>query len=203
MHRSFIILYFACSLLLPFHLSVAQNNSVDQIIEKSIDVTGNGVRDIVSLRLKADNWESPIMWTLEIISGGSIIFRHESNDTWLNQFFNDEGYVNDTCKNYIDCKKQYYLHDLPKNIVVVQKISSATYSTDIHNPGGTRIVAKKELIEKFQLSEQEAEETVEWIVNMMKSGPVTLLSINISPVQTSFPKMYVDKVKDFVVIYEW
>ena len=48
-------------------------------------------------------------------SSGSVLFRSEHDDRNLDQFFGDEGYVDD-CKGYDSCKNKWYFQDLPKEV---------------------------------------------------------------------------------------
>jgi hypothetical protein len=186
----------------PSLLSQTKDN-VDQRIEKHIDVTGDGIDDDIVLHLKGETWNKPFKWTLTIISRGKTIFEHKSGDTWLDAFFNDKGYVNKTCPSYLECKKQYYLKDLINNLVVKTDLSPNIHAYDKSNLGSIHSIAKKELMTKFHLSEAEAIKTVDWMINKLKTKETPVLYVPISPVQSEFPRMYVDRVGQFVTIYEW
>lgn len=182
---------------------VMSEESVDQMIVKHIDVTGDGIGDDIILNIKGENWNKPFKWMLTISAKGKIIFKHTSDDTWLDKFFNDRGYVNETCKLYLECKKQYYLKDLPDHLIIKTDLSQNNHAYDKSNPGSVHFAAKKELTKTLKLSEAEATKTVEWMTKKLKTGQVPVLYVPKSPVQSEFPKMYVDKVGQFVTIYEW
>jgi hypothetical protein len=178
-------------------------DNIDQRIEKHIDVTGDGIDDDIVLHIKGENWNKPFKWTLTIASSGKTIFEHKSNDAWLDGFFNDKGYVNDTCASYLECKKQYYLNDLMKYLIKKTDLSPNIHAYDKSNSGSIHIVARKELIDKFHLSEADAIKTIDWMINKLRTKEASVLYVPISPVQSEFPRMFVDRVSNFVAIYEW
>lgn len=177
--------------------------NIDQRIEKHIDVTGDGIDDDIILRIKGKSWNKPFKWTLTIVSKGKSIFEHKSDDTWLDAFFSDKGYVNDTCTSYLECKKQYYLNNLINNLIVKTDLSPNIHAYDKSNAGSIHTVARKELMDKFHLSEADAIKTIDWMIKKLKTKDAPVLYVPISPVQSEFPRMFVDRVGKFVTIYEW
>lgn len=145
----------------------------------------------------------PFKWILTISSKGKKIFEHKSDDKWLDAFFNDNGYVNDVCASYVECKKHYYLVDLIDHLVIETDLSPNLHAYSKNNEGSIYYVAKKELVEKFHLSEPDAAKTIDWMIKKLKTKKIPVLYVPISPVQTMFPQMYVDRVGSFVTIYEW
>ncbi len=183
--------------------SAQQNETVDQKLVKRIDVTGDRIDDEIILHIKGENWNKPFKWTLAIVSGGKTVFEHKSDDTWLDAFFNDKGYVNDTCASYLECKKQYYLNNLLKYLTIKTDLSPNIHAYDQSNSGSIHTVARKELMDKFHLSEAEAIKTVDWMIRKLKTKETSVLYVLISPGQSEFPRMFVDRVGKFVTIYEW
>lgn len=177
--------------------------NIDKKIEKHMDVTGDGIDDDIILRIKGKSWNKPFKWSLTIVSKGKTIFEHKSDDTWLDAFFSDKGYVNDTCASYLECKKQYYLNDLINNLIVKTDLSPNIHAYDKNNSGSIHFIAKKELMDKFHLSESEAIKTIDWMIEKLKTKETPVLYVPISPVQNNFPRMFVNRVSKFVTIYEW
>lgn len=178
-------------------------DSVDQKIEKYMDVTGDGIDDEIIIHIKGKSWEQPFTWTLTIVSNGKKVFEHESDDTRLDISFNDKGYVNDTCASYIACKKQYYLTEMRKHLFIKTDLSPTSHVFDRNNPGSIYTIAKQELMDKFHLCEADANKTVDGMVAKLKSKQVQVLYVPVSPVLSEFPRMYVDRVGTFVTIYQW
>lgn len=200
----FIIAIALCSLVFVPLLGFTQTkDNVDETIQKQIDVTGDGIHDDVILNIKGEGWNKPFKWTLTIVSKGKTIFEHKSDDSWLDAFFSEKGYVNDMCASYLECKKQFYLHDLINGLIVKTDLSPNIHAYDKSNSGSIHFIAKKELMAKLHLSEAEAIKTIDWMINKLKTKETPVLYVPISPVQSEFPRMYVDRVGHFVTIYEW
>lgn len=200
---SIISILMLTTLFFPSLGFTREKQNIDLSIEKHIDVTGGGIADDLLLRIKGESWNKPLKWTLTISSKGKKIFEHESDDTWLDKFFKDKGYVNDSCTSYLECKRQYYLHDLLDELVVKTDLSPNIRDFDKSSQGSIYVVAKKELLEKFHLSESDATKTINWMIEKLETKEVPILYVPISPVQSEFPRMFVDRVGKFVTIYEW
>ena len=102
---------------------INSNEKVDEVITRNIDITGDGVPENIKLHIKGKSFKHPFVWTLDIFSGETNIFKHESDDTWLDKFFHDEGYVSDECNGYLECKRQYYFHDILGGLVIITDLS--------------------------------------------------------------------------------
>jgi hypothetical protein len=177
---------------IPVHRTVIDKKS------RRLDVTGDGVDDEIRLSLSGKDWNNPIKWTLTVVSNGKIVFEHSADDAWLDKFFNDKGYVDDKCANYLWCKKQYYLEDMLKGRFTHSKPSKMRDDGRYWEEVGR--TSQKELTTKFSLSAKEAETTSDWIIERLKTQNVELLNVPISPVQSGEVAMYVPRVKYFVII---
>lgn len=80
------------------------NDSINKELVREIDLTGNGSNGKVILHLSAKNFMSPFTWKLSVISEGQEVYSYGSNDTKIDKFFKDDGYVED-CNDYKSCKK--------------------------------------------------------------------------------------------------
>lgn len=108
---SFILL-----LLLSTVASASENTTIDRVFEKSGDVTGDGVPEKINIHITAASIMAPFTWNVTITNmSGSIIFKAERNDAWLNDFFNDQGYMQN-CAGYKACKELYYFTYIPEAI---------------------------------------------------------------------------------------
>jgi hypothetical protein len=179
----------------------AAEPAVDQVITRNVDVTGDGVNDRIIIHLKADSWQAPVKWSLRIYSEGRLVFSHDSDDKWLDRFFADPGYVDDTCGSYLECKRKYYLEDLPDGLVVTGGVAQDGLALVKAYPGSIHAVAQKELTEQFKLSPSAAARIVTRIVERVRTGKAPVLSVPISPVQGEPPRMFVEEVGAFVTVY--
>jgi hypothetical protein len=59
---------------------------VEKEITRSVDVTGDGVEDQVTLRIRGDSFAAPFFWKLSIRSGGKEVFSYDGDGTGLTRF---------------------------------------------------------------------------------------------------------------------
>lgn len=198
----FVLLLFLCCNIYA-QQPINANEKVDDVLTKDIDVTGDGVPDQIRLHIKGKSFKHPFLWTLVIFSGVKKIFEYKSDDTWLDAFFNDEGYINEECRGYLECKRQYYYHDILDRLVIITDLSVNPHSLEESNSGSIHYVARKHLKEKFNVTDDEATKIIQGMIDKIKSGKTPLLYVPISAVQDNFPMMYVKEVGQFVRVYEW
>jgi len=127
--------------------------AVDEVISRYSDVTGDDAPDEVRLHVAGENWSRPFKWTLTVISDKKTVYECSGDDAGIDKFFNDKGYVSGGCESYLECKKQYYLKDMPANLF-------AAWPGE-NKPGGAwaagmRSAASEELMTKFKLPAEEA-----------------------------------------------
>jgi len=171
--------------------------AVDEVISRYSDVTGDDAPDEVRLHVAGENWSRPFKWTLTVISDKKTVYECSGDDAGIDKFFNDKGYVSGGCESYLECKKQYYLKDMPANLF-------AAWPGE-NKPGGAwaagmRSAASEELMTKFKLPAEEAAATAARMAKRLNSGGVQVLYVPLSPVQSGPPKMYVPRVGSFVTI---
>ncbi len=175
-----------------------QSAPVAEVLEKRLDATGDGVSDVVTLKISGAAWDRPFKWTLSITSAGKLVYQHFSDDAWLDRFFYDKGYVDDECRDYLACKKEYYLEDILGHIVSQDDLGKRQVAAGDWSE--IRKVAQDDLKAKFGLSAAEASQTADLVMEHLKSRKVVLLHVPKSPVQSEAPKVYVPRVGGFVAI---
>jgi hypothetical protein len=175
---------------------------VNETLTREVDVTGDDIPELIILNLRGESWQKPFQWTLTIKAKDSVIFEHQSDDSWLDAFFADKGYHQD-CADYLSCKHKYYENDILKQAVVITDLSPNEHAYNKSNSGSIQIVARKELIDKYRVSEDRASQIVESMIRRLRSGKTPVLYVPISAVQSNFPIMYVPEVNGFVKVYEW
>ena len=179
------------------------NAKVDYILTRSCDITGDGQEDQIILRIQGQDFMHPFTWRLEIRSGETSIFRHQSNDTWLDENFNDKGYVFADCDGYVECKQKYYFEMLLDGLISTEKLSQENRVFDRTSARSIHVVAREYLSNVCRVPEDKTAEIVQKMIERLKSGKAVVLNVPISPVQNQFPRMYVEEVGQFVPIYEW
>ena len=156
------------------------------------------------MNLRGESWQKPFKWTLTIKAKGKVILKHQSDDTWLDTYFADKDYVLD-CADYLSCKKKYYEEDILRRLVVIDDdLYRNEHVFDKNNPGSIQIVVRKELIEKYRVSESRASQIVKSMIRRLRSGKsLPILYVPISAVQNNYPIMYVPEIGGFVRVYDW
>ncbi len=181
-------------------------DKVLQTMTREVDVTGDGKKDRIELRLMGESWSSPLKWTLTIPSLGRTVFTYESDDAWLDRFFNDEGYVDDTCGSYLACKKLYYLHGILDGLVDKSLVKPGwfdSYAAECPEcvkgtPGSIYEVLTGQLTTTYKLPPKEADAVVAWIIGELKGGRAILVFVPISAVEMDHPRIWVPQVGAFL-----
>jgi len=183
-------------------MAQSANTAIDEKIVKTMDVTGDGKVDNIVLHLKAKNIKAPFLWSLTIISDGKIIYSHNSDDSWLDQFFNDIGYVSD-CKDYLSCKNKYYYHDILESLVLTgNKWYNANGILDKSQSNTLYPLGRKQLSECCNITGARADAILSKIESKLRKGSAVALNVLKSPVQASPPMIFAPEVGRFLIIYE-
>ena len=175
---------------------------VDEEIVKEVDVTGDGRPEKIILHLIAKSIKTPFAWTLTVISEGKQIYSYNSDDKWLDEFFNDEGYVLG-CKGYLSCKKKYYNHDLLDALVLTgNKWYNVDGILDKSQSNTLFPLGRKQLQECCDITGQLAEEILNKIENKFRAGKAIAINVLQSPVHANSPLIYVPEIGRFISFYE-
>jgi len=177
--------------------------TIDDTLTKHIDVTGDNVKDKIVLNLKAKSFNDPFVWTLTIFSKGEKILSYVSDDSWMDSFFSDKGFVDDNCQNYEECKRQYYYKDFLNSLVRISTLESNPYWAVKTNKGSVYEVLGGILRDKFLCKEEKIEQIVKNIVKEIKEGKKPLIYIPGSPVQSKCPRVFIKELGKFVQVYQW
>ena len=197
-----VILWSLLIALLSQHHAFAQTFGslmpVDEKLTKAQDLTGDGKPDKIILTLKAANNISPMTWNPIIESGGQSVYSYESDDSWLDKFFGEEGYM-DRCSGYSQCKARYYYNDIINYLVVPYKMMDVE-----------RIASDESLIEITlqslkgikNLPENESIAIIRKIQKRLIDRSAIVISIPKSPVKRNGLMVYCPELATFVTIYE-
>ena len=202
--RLLLTIFFALALahVVSAEQKIDIHSKVDVALTKLADATGNGQADQITLRILGQDFTHPFKWALKIQSNGKAIYEHESDDAWLDQFFNDSDYVLD-CSGYVDCKKKYYFKDLLGSLLVESTLEANPHALDKENVSSIHTIARNFLRDECSVSDEAATEIIQRMVSQIKAGKTPLLYVPISPVHSEIPHMYVEQVNRFVPVYQW
>jgi hypothetical protein len=177
-----------------FVMSQQLMSPIDTTIIETADVTGDGTVDTVAFHIMAKNFKSPFHWTLSIQSNGQTIFYKAENDSDIDQFFNDEGYVGN-CKGYKDCKKRWYFFEFVPLFLVNPKDFTKLNEKDIIQ------FAKPYLTDSCGVSPRQAKRIIHEIAVNVKSGRFTLLNYLPGPGYGPI-WIFVSDLKRFIPIWD-
>ncbi|MCH8287386.1 hypothetical protein IIB79_12830 [candidate division KSB1 bacterium] len=172
---------------------------VDTTFVQIVDVTFDGKPDSVILTIEGESLMHPFVWSLKVRSAGKTIFQHIKDDTRIDKFFDKPGSVIEKHKTYLDSKRYYYFEFMPSNLIDERRFPAAV---NRRARNGVYYIAKENLTNNHQVSDQEADVIVETMAERLRSGTF-ILSVPISAVQSQFPRIYVPEVGAFVVFYQW
>ena len=107
------------------------SQGIDRRFEYTADLTGDGHNERVVLAIYGVAMDKPFTWSLAVIDQEDrVLYKTEKDDTWLDKFFGEEGYMSPRCANYDQCKRRYYFEEQPHSIAGCLK------------KGGTRHLAR-------------------------------------------------------------
>jgi hypothetical protein len=177
------------------------NHKVDQAFQRNVGVTNDGRKELAVLCLHGKDFMHPFTWDLEIRSQGKVLYKHASNDAWLDPSFHEDDYVNN-CRGYVDCKKKYYYSILGNITEQTDFFSRNRPLFDSSRPLSVHATIKKYLKERYKVSGAKADKIVKRVVDQLLSGPVVVVNVPVSPVQNEAPLLYVKEVNGFIPIDE-
>lgn len=184
----------ACAKGMP---QTAIKEAIDTVLVRSLDVTGDGKADIISLHIMARNLASPFSWTLSINSQGNRIYTLSGDDSRIDTLFHDEGYV-PGCRGYLECKKKYYFHDIldgleapyDSNGILDRSQSNTLYS-----------VGKEYLEACCAIKGSDADAILSRMEGRLRNGNAVVIAVPTSPMTYEHPMMFVPEVNRFIPIY--
>jgi hypothetical protein len=174
--------------------------SVDVTLKKNVDVTGDGKADQIQLRVKGNSYTTPFFWTLTIFAGGNEIYSYSSHDKDADELFSYY-FKKEECKDYLDCKKKYYFHDILNRIVIpktgydIDGITNRSFETTLYHVGGAY------LSKCCGIAGKQAESILSAMETRIRNGSAILISVPYNPVKDQPPMMYAPEVERFIPVY--
>jgi hypothetical protein len=179
----------------------SQNQRIDRTFSATGDVTGDGVPAVLTIHITGESMRSPFKWTFTITdNGGAAIYSVERDDTWLNKFFGDKGYVGN-CADYVDCKQRYYFRDLSHSLFSCIRGSKDAWATDEWHITSTRGAATAYLV-KQELSAEAISKAVDEMLAILGKPGFHTLDVPVSAVQSEAPMIWVPSIRTFVPYYQ-
>jgi hypothetical protein len=183
-------------------LAPSASPQVDSVMVALADLTGDGVADTVRIHVQGESLLHPFRWSVEVRHGGTVLFRHEAEDSAFDGFFGDPGFAGDSGSREED-KLHYYFSQLPERMVQpLQWDQDASPLRSRDYPGGPFEVVPRELREMGITDEARISSIVDGIADRLRKGAL-ILAVPVSPAQSEYPRIFVPEIGQFVVFYNW
>ena len=172
---------------------------IDTTIAKRFNITSDGKRDSVVLRVKANDVHSPFEWNLSIWSAGQEIYSYSEDGTETEFKFTEDQGCN---KQYVRCKLDYFFNKfVGLKVSRTMKFGVPALRLDRKYSGSVYNVAFSYLVKECHLDSMSAHKATESIANEMKSGKAIFVVHDKHEVDCSLPMVYCRETKCLVPVY--
>jgi hypothetical protein len=189
-----------CSTTSTYGADESQARKVDRIFTEHGDFTRTGKKDTITIHITGASIKSPFTWDLKVQdSSGKTIFFVKRDDSWLDKFYADKGYV-DNCSDYMACKQKYYFSDLPNQVFNGLKLSDHNWKMSEYLLKNLRDTVKTFLKEEH-VEDKRVQVAIHEMHQTLTSGSFAVLELPVSTVQSEPPRIWVKSVGMFVPFY--
>jgi hypothetical protein len=183
--KTILILFLAFIPLFSF-----THSGTDTTISKNYNLPGIGVVSLI-YKMSVTDWYKPVQWSLIAVAENDTVFYDSHNDSGIDTFFYDKGFAGD-CKDYLTCKKKWYLEEIVNfNVDTIEiqdtKMRELLKENSMQNQGN-KSEADKKLWKEF------------W--EYYKDKPMIAFSFPDTPVVSQPLRVYYPKNKKFLIVYE-
>jgi len=179
------------------------NGPVDVTLTRSIDVTGDGEDDTVTLHVTGGAPTAPFTWTLSIHADGDAdgktIYHTERNDAEIDAIFNDAGSM-EGCSGYAACKQRYYYTQILEGLIPTDL--DVTAILDRSSPNGLYGVGRAFLKQCCARAGLAADKILKDIEAGLRDGSAIVIAIPTSPVAAGPPMVFAPDAGLFVPIFQ-
>src|SRR6185312_7321916 len=196
--RKFLLpaIFLSCAATVANPVKAGSNEPVSRTFIEKGDVTGDGKPETLILQINGASMQAPFTWSFTIKdSNEKTIYRIERNDASLDDFFKSDDYETE-CKGYVDCKKRYYFHDVPKTVFSVLQASSRNTKLDQDDIENLKMTAGAYL-QKHGVSKASLGAVLEEMRRILEQSDTHSLMIPLSAVEDDPPQIWVPSVKQF------
>lgn len=202
MRFSALILFVSlCVATSSYGIDNAPTEKMERTFTAQGDVTGDGIKETLSIHITGASINSPFTWELTILgSSGKTIYSIKRNDAWLDKFFSDDGYVTN-CSGYLTCKEKYYFSELPDEIFGSLKPSTEAFDMDEFRLKNLKATAGAYL-GKQGVNSAKINEAILEMQKTISTPPYFVLQVPLSAVQSEPPMIWVKCLDRFVPYYQ-
>jgi hypothetical protein len=195
MTRSFLIIVF----ILTCCPIMAQ--PIDEKMMKAVDLTGDGRPEKIILTIKAEDISKPVRWSLTILSADKVLLRHSRDDSKIDSFFEDSGYVVD-CTGYAECKRKWYYKDILNSLIVPANRYNLEGVLDKKQTNTLYPVGRAYLAECCGIGPKQADPILAKIEKRIRSGKAVMITIPDTPVTNGILLTFCAEVGRFIPVYK-
>lgn len=192
--------FFALVLCVLYHSTTQAKDhepAVNYTRSFEVNLLDDGTPELVVLHIQGSSINSPLTWSVTVQNLSTVLYHVERDDTWMDKFFNDDGYMNG-CKGYIECKKQWYFHDLEESLhKSIRRESNFLSALPDEWKLSTLNVLANEYLAKIEINESKRALIIKEMISIL-SAEYAHVSVAISPVQDSANYVYVPSIGSFV-----
>ena len=178
------------------------NGPVDVTLARSIDVTGDGEDDTVTLHITGAAPTAPFTWTLVIRAGGDadgkIIYHTERTDAEIDPIFNDADAM-EGCTGYAACKQRYYYTQILEGLLPADL--DITAILDRSSPNGLYGTGRAFLKQCCARAGPAADKILKDIETGLRDASAVVITIPASPVAAGPLMVFAPDAGLFVPIY--
>jgi hypothetical protein len=194
---------FLCVLLLSSCRIQSQSGQrIDKQVTRTVDVTGDGIIDAITLHIQGASLNSPFFWTLVIRSEGKDVFRYDGDGSWFNTFFGQDGYVSG-CNGYVACKEKFFYRDILDDLILPPSDYNVDAFVDESASNSLYGLGRPYLKQCCNVDGKNAEAILSGMAERLKNGTAIVIQ-NYTSAATLDPHaaMFAPEVGRFVPIYE-
>ena len=161
-------------------------------LTRSVDVTGDQLPDKITLFLKAGSYRAPFQWLLTIESAGRTVFEYDSDDSEVDELFDDRTAL-PGCPDYATCKEQYYFRGILDDLVE-QNFEPEDIPDTLYQAG------RGYLSQCCSLFGAPAEKILKDLETRLRERRAVVIAVPVSPLETGPRLVYAAEPGQFIPI---
>jgi len=175
---------------------------VDMTLTRTLDVTGDGEDETITLHITGIAPTAPYQWTLVIDEDGKTIYHTERDDSENDTLFNDVDAMAEAmegCTGYAACKERYYTNQILGGLLPTEMDIDAIL--DRSSPNGLYTAGRAFLKQCCARTAPAADKILKDIEARLRDVTAVVITIPASPVQAGPLMVFSPDAGLFVPIY--
>jgi len=167
-----------------------------------LDINADKKMDTILCEITGESWNSPFTVKYTITGNGTEILSETSSDDAIDGEFGNANAM-DWCKDYMSCKKKWYVKKLPKDLSIVIKQGDEKRENlfDTLSDMAIPSLAQKFYADSLGYSKDKASLAAKKLIAFLKKNDFVLITIPANPVYRPFPRLYDPFSKRFIQLF--